>query len=220
MSLMPFEVNRDYRSLKRFLRILETMARYGFYDLTENIHPIKKIYSRKSQEELAGKSRPEKLRLLLEELGPSFVKLGQILSTRPDLISQKYADELSKLTEQVTPFSGEEVRKIIQQELKQPPEKLFLSFSEKPLAAASIGQVHAARLHDGTEVVVKIQRPGIKETIELDLDIMLYIARKLEDFNETLARNEPVKIVGEFAYSLRRELNYQFEAACSDSPTA
>ena len=213
MSLMPFEVNRDYRSLKRFLRILETMARYGFYDLTENIHPIKKIYSRKSQEELAGKSRPEKLRLLLEELGPSFVKLGQILSTRPDLISQKYADELSKLTEQVTPFSGEEVRKIIQQELKQPPEKLFLSFSEKPLAAASIGQVHAARLHDGTEVVVKIQRPGIKETIELDLDIMLYIARKLEDFNETLARNEPVKIVGEFAYSLRRELNYQFEAA-------
>lgn len=93
MSLMPFEVNRDYRSLKRFLRILETMARYGFYDLTENIHPIKKIYSRKSQEELAGKSRPEKLRLLLEELGPSFVKLGQILSTRPDLISQKYAAE-------------------------------------------------------------------------------------------------------------------------------
>ena len=207
----PSEITRDYKSFKRFLVILETTAAYGFHDLAEHIHPLKK---RLWQEHvLTGKSRPEKLRMLFEELGPTFVKLGQILSTRPDLITPEYARELSKLTEKVSPFPVEKARETIRAELGKEPEEIFREFSPEPLAAASIGQVHAAMLMDGTAVVVKVRRPGVDALIATDLEIMLYIARKLENFNESLARLRPVRIVEEFAYSLRRELNYQFEAA-------
>lgn len=207
----PSEITRDYKSFKRFLVILETTAAYGFHDLAEHIHPLKK---RLWQEHvLTGKSRPEKLRMLFEELGPTFVKLGQILSTRPDLITPEYARELSKLTEKVSPFPVEKARETIRAELGKEPEEIFREFSPEPLAAASIGQVHAATLMDGTAVVVKVRRPGVDALIATDLEIMLYIARKLENFNESLARLRPVRIVEEFAYSLRRELNYQFEAA-------
>ncbi len=208
----PSEINREYKSFKRFWRIIETAAAYGFQDLTENFTVGRKIHWHENPA-LAGRSRPEKLRLLLEELGPTFVKLGQILSTRADLVSVEYAEELAKLTEKVTAFPIDEVRSIIRKELGKDPGDLFREFEEQPLAAASIGQVHAAVLQDGTPVVVKVQRPGIRQKIEVDLEIMLFIARKLEQYNETLARYEPVRIVEEFAYSLKRELNYLFEAA-------
>ena len=208
---VPAEITRDYRSFKRFLVILETTASYGFYDLAEQIHPLKRRL--RPDHALAGRSRPEKLRMLFEELGPTFIKLGQILSTRSDLISAEYARELAKLTEKVSPFPLEKVREIIRCELGKEPEEIFREFSPEPLAAASIGQVHAAVLNDGTAVVVKVRRPGADELIATDLEIMFYIARKLENFNASLARLRPVRIVEEFAYSLRRELNYQFEAA-------
>lgn len=208
---VPSEITRDYRSFKRFLGILETTAAYGFYDLAEQIHPLKTRL--RPDHALAGRSRPEKLRMLFEELGPTFIKLGQILSTRSDLISPEYARELAKLTEKVSPFPLEKVREIIRRELGKEPEEIFREFSPEPLAAASIGQVHAAVLADGTAVVVKVRRPGVDELIATDLEIMFYIARKLENFNASLARLRPVRIVEEFAYSLRRELNYQFEAA-------
>ena len=187
----PSEITRDYKSFKRFLVILETTAAYGFHDLAEHIHPLKK---RLWQEHvLTGKSRPEKLRMLFEELGPTFVKLGQILSTRPDLITPEYARELSKLTEKVSPFPVEKARETIRAELGKEPEEIFREFSPEPLAAASIGQVHAAMLMDGTAVVVKVRRPGVDALIATDLEIMLYIARKLENFNESLARLRPVQ---------------------------
>lgn len=207
----PSEITRDYRSFKRFLVILETTAAYGFHDLAEQIHPLKKRLWK--EHALTGRSRPEKLRMLFEELGPTFIKLGQILSTRPDLVTPEYARELAKLTEKVSPFPLEKVREIIRRELGREPEEIFREFSSEPLAAASIGQVHAAVLKDGTAVVVKVRRPGVDALIATDLEIMLYIARKLENFNASLARLRPVRIVEEFAYSLRRELNYQFEAA-------
>ena len=214
--LTPGEISRDYRTLKRFLKILEIMTRFGFQDIADAAWPNWRRRAKKREEPeeaVIRRSRPERLRLLFEALGPTFVKLGQILSTRPDLITAPYADELAKLTEHVTPFSEKEMRGIIRSELGREPEELFRSFEKTPMAAASIGQVHGAVLKDGTAVVVKIQRPGARETINVDLDIMFYLARKLEDMDAVFARYEPVRIVDEFAYSLRRELNYQIEAA-------
>ena len=117
------------------------------------------------------------------------------------------------MTEHVPPFPLDQVETIIQQEFGRPVSELFRAFSAEPLAAASIGQVHAATLPDGMEVVVKVRRPGIVETINTDLEIMRFIAQKMEEYSEAFARMEPTRIVSEFAYSLRRELNYRAEAA-------
>lgn len=202
----------DIKSLGRFWVIVETIAAYGFNELAGQIKHVRP-WKRRSFTSAAAASLPEKLRLLLEELGPTFVKLGQILSTRPDLIGAAYADELARLTESVAPFPYAEVEKIIIADFGSPPDKLFAEFSREPLGAASIGQVHYARLRgSGEPVVVKVQRPGIKAKIALDIEIMRYLARKLEHVNETMARCRPVQVVEEFAYSLNRELDYRVEA--------
>ncbi|MBS1370943.1 MAG: AarF/ABC1/UbiB kinase family protein [Lentisphaeria bacterium] len=213
--IMPNGLSRDYRTIRRFIKIVETMGTCGFRDLAENIYPNHSFHwmKRKKGGEERRHSRPEKLRMMFEELGPTFVKLGQILSTRPDLISEPYADELTKLTEHVPPFPVEEVEAIIKEEFGKPPQELFAEFCCEPMAAASIGQVHAARLKSGMEVVVKVRRPGIVETINTDLEIMRFIASKMEEYSEAFARMEPTRIVSEFAYSLSRELNYRAEAA-------
>ena len=212
MSLWRHAAVGDIKSLGRFWVIVETIAAYGFNELAGQIKHVRP-WKRRSPAAAATVSRPEKLRMLLEELGPTFVKLGQILSTRPDLIGHVYADELSHLTESVSPFPYEEVEKIITAELGGPPEEFFKEFSREPLGAASIGQVHYARLRkNGEAVVVKVQRPGIQSKIALDIEIMRYLARKLERVNETLARCRPVQVVEEFAYSLNRELDYRVEA--------
>ena len=111
------------------------------------------------------------VRLAFEELGPTYVKLGQVLSTRPDLIPVDFTLELSKLQDKVPPFSFDEAKKTVESEFNKPLEELFVFFSETPIAAASIGQVHKARLKDGEMVAVKVQRPGIKKIIEIDLEI-------------------------------------------------
>ncbi|MDD3886032.1 MAG: AarF/UbiB family protein [Victivallaceae bacterium] len=208
----PFEINHDYRTLKRFWKILGTAAAFGFNEFTDHAFPQRRLHRVKARD-ITGKSRPEKLRMAMEELGPTFVKLGQILSTRTDLISPVYAAELAKLTDKVAPFPLADARRIIQEELGGEPEKIFRDFSRKPVGAASIGQVHTATLADGSEVVVKIRRPGVDETIGLDLDIMRYIARAAEAYDDKLAKFHPVRVVDEFAYSLRRELDYRCEAA-------
>ncbi len=211
--IMPMEFGKDYKTFVRFIRIVETMGRYGFHDLAEKFYPKHKFRWMKRQKEMRRLSRPEKLRAMLEELGPTFVKLGQILSTRPDIISREYARELTKLTEQVAPFPAEKVIEIVTREFGKPPAELFAEFDLEPMAAASIGQVHGAKLPNGMEVVVKVRRPGIGKTIETDLSVMEYIAEKMEEYSESFARLEPTRIVSEFAYSIRRELNYRAEAA-------
>lgn len=208
----PSEINRNYKSFKRFLCIIETAAAYGFRELAESLD-TKKRFHFYEKPELIGCSRPRKLRMLLEELGPTFVKFGQILSTRTDLLPPDYTAELAKLTENVTPFPQEEVVRILTEELGRPPEEVFREFDRVSLAAASIGQVHSAVTQEGKPVVIKIQRPGIREIIRVDLEIMSFIARKLEQYNDVIAKYEPVRIVEEFSYALGRELNYQFEAA-------
>jgi ubiquinone biosynthesis protein len=170
------------------------------------------MISRKRRDQIEKHSRPERVRMALEELGPTFIKLGQILSTRPDLVPLEYSHELSKLQDNVPPFSYEEVKTIIAQELKKTPEELFDRFELEPLAAASIGQVHRARLPAGDEVVVKVQRPGIQKTVEVDLEILLHLASLMERHVEEMVVQRPTRIVEEFARSLEREIDYTIEA--------
>ncbi|MEJ5338700.1 MAG: lipopolysaccharide core heptose(II) kinase RfaY [Aquificaceae bacterium] len=149
----------------------------------------------------------EHLRLAFEELGVTFIKIGQILSTRPDIMPESYILELSKLQDRVPPSEPEQIRRIIEEELGKPVEEVFEYFEDEPLASASIGQVHRARLKDGKEVVLKVQKPGVEKEIEEDLAI-------LEEFAERASRTELGRrwniqsLVEEFSYTIRNELDY------------
>ncbi len=151
------------------------------------------------------------LREVLEKLGPTFIKLGQILSLRADLVGEEISTELSKLQSDVAPFSYEEAREILTEELKQVPEQIFKSIDKKPIAAASLAQVHRAYLKDGTEVAVKVERPDIRKTIEQDIHIMFYLAHLLERFVPELRPYQPLRVVKEFADWTLRELDFKAE---------
>jgi ubiquinone biosynthesis protein len=157
-------------------------------------------------------SQPEHLRMALEELGVTYVKLGQILSTRPDLIPPAYVRELSKLQDQAPPISIEEVIDVIEQELGDSPDQLFATFNPDPLASASIGQVHAATLKDGTDVVVKVRRPGVEAQVERDLEVLAHLASLADRHTELGTHIDIEGWVQEFAFILRNELDYTREA--------
>jgi ubiquinone biosynthesis protein len=155
--------------------------------------------------------RPKRVLQVFEELDGTFLKLGQLLALRPDLITQEYCDELRKLQDNTRPFSGKEARKIIEQELKKPIGKIFSVFDETPIASASIGQVHLAALKDGTRVVVKVQKPGIEETFRSDIRLLRKLASLIEKrYHPKLF--DPKKIVEEFEKYTEHELSYILEA--------
>jgi ubiquinone biosynthesis protein len=212
-------LSRTYRNLNRYRQILAVLFKYGFGDLLELLKIDQyvevglQMISRKQRVKVEKLSKPQGLRMALEELGPTYIKLGQILSTRPDLVPVEFIKELSKLQDKVPLFPFGAVRKIVEAELKLPLEEIFNHFDEKPLASASIGQVHKARIENGEEVAVKVQRPGIQKIIEVDLEIMLHLATLMERHVEELALHRPVKIVEEFARTLEKELDYTIEAA-------
>ncbi|MEA3437765.1 MAG: AarF/ABC1/UbiB kinase family protein, partial [Thermodesulfobacteriota bacterium] len=158
-------------------------------------------------------TRAARARMVLEELGPTFLKMGQILSTRPDLLPVEFMKEFSKLQDEVPPFPFSEVEAAIKKDLQNPIDRIFSSFDERPLAAASIGQVHKARTLDGKNAVVKIQRPRIHRTIEVDLEIMMHLAILMERHLEGWDIQRPTRVVEEFAHTLERELDYTLEAA-------
>ncbi|MCI5208797.1 MAG: AarF/ABC1/UbiB kinase family protein, partial [Candidatus Electrothrix sp. ATG2] len=196
-------INRTYRHLTRYRQILRILFKYGFHDLVDYLHIDHyletglQMINRKPREQIFRYSRPERLRMGLEELGPTFIKLGQLLSTRPDFVPPDYLDELRKLQDDVPPFSYQEVQQIFQEDQGKDPAEIFTTFSPEPLAAASIGQVHLARIASdalttapdskkesgGTEqdVVVKVQRPGLENIIAVDLEILAQIAKIMED---------------------------------------
>ncbi len=153
-------------------------------------------------------TRPEHLRMALEELGATFVKLGQILSTRPDLMPPDYQEELARLQDAAPPIPSEAVEEAVRAELGQPVEEAFATFEREPLAAASIGQAHAATLRDGTEVVVKVRRPGVVEQIEEDLRILQSLAVRASRRWEVAEQYDVVALAQEFAQTLRAELDY------------
>ena len=158
-------------------------------------------------------SRGERLRLALEELGPIFMKFGQMLSTRRDLLPRDIADELEKLQDRVPPFAGSEARRIVETAYGRPLTEVFAAFDEQPLAAATIAQVHPARLKDGKEVVVKIVRPGIRALIQRDLEVLFAFAELANRYWSDAHRLRPAELVREYQKTILDELDLMREAA-------
>ena len=202
----------------RLTKILHTFADYRVKDILPKNKRKKRIHLLRVLSPLALKgkkcrSNPEKLRKALESLGPIFVKLGQVLSTRPDMIPSEITKELSKLQDDVEPFSWTQAKKLIEQQLDQPLSEIFNHIDEKPLASASVAQVHAAELLDGREVVIKVLRPGIKKMVKRDLELMRSVAKLARTFGNPGVQVDPVEIVAEFEKTIYDELDLQREAA-------
>ncbi len=203
----------DYPRLKEIIQLL---IKYNFDNLVGELDLkgsrwgsiLRKYDSTVDIDETA----PERLRKVFEELGPTFVKLGQMMSTRPDLVGQEMALEFTKLQDDNVPIDFKTVKSIVEQELRKPLNDVFQSFEEKQLAAASIGQVHRAILPDGTQVAVKVQRPGIQEIVEKDINIMYHLAELVDKRVSSLKIYNIPEVVCEFDKSIHKEMDYKLEA--------
>jgi len=217
-----------YRNIKRWTEILGVLSKYGLADWISRLQLdfVKDHLRDPDGEILARQSHESRIRLAMQELGPTFIKVGQLLSTRPDVVGVDLALELQKLQSDVRADHIDDIREIVEFELGEKIEHLFCEFDEEPLASASIGQVHRARLMSGELVVVKVQHVGIEKIIHNDLDLLggvAMLAERLEEFKPY----HPVRMVAEMARSLRRELDFgreernllQFAAQYQDDPT-
>ena len=191
------------RSIARVTEIGRVATRHGFGYLVER---------RRAPDANGDGDRGRRLREMLDELGPTFVKFGQLLSTRPDVVPLDIIVELQKLQDDVTPFPIEDVERVVREDLGLGIEQAFLSFDERPIAAASIGQVHRATLPNEEDVVVKVQRPSAPRQIESDLKLMASVARLVRERVRQLDFLDTGELVDEFARSIRQELDYQQEA--------
>lgn len=219
MQIYKIGIGRTYRHIQRYRQILSVLFRHGFGDVVDTLKIEQyldiglNVISRKSRDNVEALSRADRIRMAIEELGPTFIKVGQILSTRPDLLPLDLVTELGKLQDSVPPFEFASAKNILEEELKTPLSEIFSEFDETPLASASIGQVHRARLVGGDDVAVKIQRPGIRKTVEVDLEIMLHLATLMEKHFKDMEVHKPTQIVEEFARTLDKEMDYGLEAA-------
>lgn len=202
-----------YRHLNRWREILAVLSKYGLADWISRLGPefAKDLFKAQGGEALARLCWQTRVRLALAELGPTFIKLGQVLSTRPDLVGVGLAEELQHLQANVGCDPPEVVRAIIQRELGRPIEELFVDFDPVPIASASIGQVHRAQLKTGERVVVKIQHADIERKLQVDLDILVGLSQWAERIPE-FAPYRPRAIATEFQRTLRRELDFMREA--------
>lgn len=227
-------VNRNIRSIRRYRNILGILIKYGFGHVVEqlNIDYYLELGRRivtlgTAPKNIDRLSQPERLRLAMEELGPTFIKLGQILSTRADVIPRDFIEEFSKLQDRVPSLPVEEIHSQIHRELGMPIEDIFAEFSSVPIAAASIAQVHRARLRTGEDVVVKVRRPGIVEVIETDIDILSGLAYLVENHIPGGELYDPSGLVKEFRRTIYREMDFsreghtidRFAANFEDDPT-
>jgi ubiquinone biosynthesis protein len=202
------------RNAGRLREILRVFARHGFTDVAERMGLDRFIPARISSWITEESERPseERLRIAFEQLGPTFIKLGQLLAARPDLVPESYVEELKKLQDDVRTLPFETVKAVIEKELGKPLESAFLSFEEKPIAAASIAQVHGAVLHSGEKVVLKIQRPDIEAVINQDIALIEFLAKLLERYVPEARIFAPTLIVNEFFRTLKLELDFNIEA--------
>lgn len=219
---MVFKKFRHYSTLKRYNQIIEVLQRNGFGYIADQIgltsfSDVVYRFRKKEKMDQLKIPGPVRARKILEELGPTYVKFGQILSMRHDVIPLEYADEFAKLQDDVPPFDYEIVELIIKEELGHSIEELFDYFDKEPFASASIGQVHRAKVKNNHEVVVKIQRPGIREVIKSDLDIMYSIARLVNEHISEAKLYRPIEIVDELARSILEELDYIQEGWNADN---
>ena len=202
------------KDLPRYRQILATLIRYGYQDVVAALH-LEGIVRPIERAALGGdvppQDRARRLRLICEDLGPTFVKLGQVLSTRPDLLPEAYTNELSSLRDDVRPFPYDEAEAILTEEYGRPPGEVFASIDETPVASASISPVHRATLPDGRRVALKIRRPGIEKVVQADLDILKNLAQLAERRLPALAPYSPVALAREFERTLKRELDFNVE---------
>ncbi|HEY4259794.1 MAG TPA: AarF/ABC1/UbiB kinase family protein, partial [Schlesneria sp.] len=219
MDSHPF---RLLRNLGRSREIATVLLNHGFSDLADRLglrsawYRSRRFFSRKTAEPARHLKMVERIRLTLESLGPTYIKFGQVMSTRPDLIPLEMLVELKKLQERVPPFPSADAVELLEEELGKPIAELFTSFDTIPLAAGSLGQVHRATHFNGTPLAVKIRRPGAVRNVERDVSLMQEIAT-LIDRNIVEARIfDPVGLVNHFARTIRRELNFAREGRTMD----
>lgn len=202
------------KNLARLREISAIVARYGFGQAFDRARLFEALRFRPREADAPARpATAERFRAMLAELGPTFVKFGQVLSSRADLLPPEWVRQLSTLQDNVPPLDIADARRVIEAGLGKPVAELYSAIEETPLASASIGQVHAATLLDGTEVVVKVQRPDITARIEADLDLLYYLAQFLERVVEETGIYTPTGIVEEFERSLKAELDFEIEAA-------
>lgn len=224
MTFAPLTpITRRIQHVQRYAQVLEVLARNGFADLSQQLgldtlidkgRMIVGVVPKAGSDQIP---RSERLRTVLEELGPTFVKLGQILSTRPDLIPQEWVDEFRKLQNNVPGVEYAVIQKTLEEEFGGASglRKIFRSVSKKPLAAGSMAQVHKAKLKNGTRIVLKVLRPGIREATAIDMEILHSLAEFLEKHFNNLGYS-PTEAVGEFAKELRRETDMMFEGRSTE----
>ena len=206
------------KSLNRTKEIISVIIAYGFKDIIA-VTPILKLVKNPIQKfnvkykgiDLRGYSRGQRIRMACEELGTTFVKLGQILSNRSDILPKDIIDELKKLQNNVKPFDEKEAVAIVEQELQKPISEAFESFDTTPKASASISQVHTAVLKTGEKVAIKVKRPNIEENILNDIEIITWLSSILEKYNEEFALIRPEKLIKAFKNQLLQELDFNFE---------
>ncbi len=218
--MTPFEFTRSVRGLNRLRHIAQVLSRHGFGFVLARLNlgrfvPVWMTRRRVTPGELDGGTAAfgRRLATAFAELGPTFVKLGQILSTRPDVVPVEVLSELRKLQDRVPPFGAEEAIAVVEAELGRPVAACFARFDSTPFASASISQVHRARLADSSDVVVKIRRPGIDDVIRLDMQLLRWGAESLESMMPETRAYRPAMLVAELEETLTRELDFVNEAS-------
>jgi len=216
--IRPLKTLATYRRLKRYRAVIFTFIKYGFDDLVDRMDLMSLVRTRRPPGIFRQKSSAptaQRFRDALSDLGPTFVKLGQLLSTRPDILPENFILELEKLQDDVRPLPFEKMEQVFLEEFDRSPGDMFLEIEHEPTASASIAQVHKATLPDGTKVAVKIQRPGIIPVINTDLSILLEIAVLMERHIPELNWVNPVALVQNFSTSITRETDFisEFQSA-------
>ena len=213
-----FELFRSGRHLARLVRIGLTLARHDALFPLDGITgaaPLLRVARIWRRGDGTGRRPGERLAAALTELGPSFIKLGQILSTRADLLGDEITEDLALLQDRLAPFPGAQAHALIEQEFERPLASLFAAFDDTAVAAASIAQVHFAVTADGQEVAVKVLRPGIARAMARDLDLFLWLAHLAERTQPALRRLKPVEVVETLTQSVQLEMDLRFEAAAA-----